>query len=276
MKRSTLRALAWICLFLLAAPYAQARKPKVPEPELFQLDPQLRTQVEVTERVWAREDLRGLSVLLPTSGALVIWPGIYPVQFGIRSGDREWLLVPYVLRSHGVESSPDTSNSIVSGCTSRFRRYLALDRATRQFATNVWRMHHHSCASGVVEPSTEGQWSQRIKFDRPGIVAIHGYGSAVEAQAGVLQEQEAQRQQVEDERAAEALNTPRKREIGTRLCRRQDSWELVGYTEGVSPDNGKLKIRIADQVMIGAPDIRPGDFREQTIWDAPENWRLCE
>ena len=70
-----------------------------------------------------------------------------------------------------------------------------------------------------------------------------------------------------------------KSQIGTQLCKENGPLTLQGFTEGKSPDNDKLRIRIWRASVTDA--ARPstlvsGDFRESTVWDSPDNWRLCE
>lgn len=246
------------------------------EVEILTLDPELDTQVLVSQRVWAKERPRGLAKLLPSSGALVILPGTYRVELGLRAEGREWLLVPYQLRVDGVERSPDTSMSVVSGCSSRFRRFLALDRASLQFEPRIWRVHYHRCTDGLVEPSVEGEWSKSLDIQEPGRVAIRAHGSANDAIAA-MQADAAREQAVLNARAREEqARAPLKRQIGARLCKIQGDWEFVGFTEAVSPDSGKIKVRIVDQLRVGASNLRAGGFQERITWEHPDQWTLCE
>jgi hypothetical protein len=262
-------------LFLNAVSTVDARPAEL-EVEMLTLDPMLETQVQVSQRVWAKERSRGLAKLLPSSGALVILPGTYRIELGLREEGREWLLVPYQLRVDGVERSPDTSMSVVPGCSSRFRRFLALDRANLQFEPRIWRVHYHRCTDGLVEPSVEGEWSKSLEIQEPGRVAIRAHRSAdealVAAQAEAAREQAAFSARAREEQA----RAPLKRQIGARLCKSQGEWEFVGFTEAVSPDSGKVKIRIVDQVRVGTSNLRADGFREQTTWEHPDRWTLCE
>jgi len=66
-----------------------------------------------------------------------------------------------------------------------------------------------------------------------------------------------------------------KREIGTKLCKRAGRTTFIGYTERVSPDNGKIQIRVAAQVLTSAPSLSAGGFEGSIIWDDPTGWDLC-
>jgi hypothetical protein len=73
-----------------------------------------------------------------------------------------------------------------------------------------------------------------------------------------------------------ATQNPKKRMIGTRVCQSRGIWVAIGYTEAVSPDNGKIQIRIADEQGANAPSIHPGGFQPSIIWDDPTIWELCD
>ena len=266
-----------LALSLLAATASAGAKKESPTSyELVPLDPRLEVQVDVLQRVWAKDKPRGLAKLLPTMGALVLQPGRYRLEFGLRSGEKEWLLVPYVLRADGMERSPDSSMSVVSGCNSRFRRFLALDRVTREFASRVWRVQLHRCSNNSAETSVDGEWTQQLQFQEPGRVVIGGFRSIEEAVAAERADLASQAAAIAATRAAEAENVPLKRQIGARLCKTVGEWQFVGFTEAVSPDTGKVQIRLVDQLHVGAPSLRAGEFREQTLWDHPDLWTLCE
>lgn len=268
-------ALVGVLLLMLGLGTARASGPP-PAPEMIDLDPALRTSVVVSQRVWAKEQKKGLGRLLPSSGALMIPPGIYPISLALKSPQREWLLVPYKLRADGLERSPDSSMSVVSGCSSRFRRFLALDRASLQFEPRIWRVHYHRCTDWLPEPSVEGEWSGAIEVQERGRVEVRGFGTAEAAiaadRAEAARAHVAELTRLRDEQA----KAPQKQQIGARLCKTQGAWEFIGFTEAVSPDNGKIKIRIVDQLRVGTTTVRAGGFQEKITWEHPDQWTLCE
>ncbi len=70
-----------------------------------------------------------------------------------------------------------------------------------------------------------------------------------------------------------------KYEIGASICKTQNDMLLQGFTEGRSPDSNKIQIRIwrASPPENGRPTrISPPGFKEQIIWDDPDNWKLCQ
>ncbi len=68
---------------------------------------------------------------------------------------------------------------------------------------------------------------------------------------------------------------PRIRQIGSRICRVDSGVRYIGFTEGVSPDNGRIQIRVSDAHADGYPGLRPGGFQSSIIWDDPMNWDIC-
>lgn len=262
-------------LFLVTS-VADARGTDRTDYQMFALIPQLETQVDVTHHVWAKEKPHGFAKLLPTAGAVVIRPGKYGVELGVRSAEAEWLLVPYVLVADGMERSPDTSSNLISGCSSRFRRFLALDRHTTLFEPRIFKVHFHRCDTDAVAPSIEGAWTQHIQFQEPGKVAILGFRSIEEAAVANRAQRDLERAVVSDAPATATGDTSLKRQVGVRLCKIVDQWQFVGFTEAINPDNGKLQIRVVDQRYAGTSRVRPQGFKEQIIWEHPDRWTPCE
>ena len=79
---------------------------------------------------------------------------------------------------------------------------------------------------------------------------------------------------------AEADRTrPLKIQIGAAICKLQRGVVYEGFTEGKSPDNNKIQIRIvrASFSNNGRPSsASPPGFKEQIIWEDPDFWQLCE
>lgn len=69
---------------------------------------------------------------------------------------------------------------------------------------------------------------------------------------------------------------PIKSQIGTRICRMDRDIQYIGFVEQVSPDNGKIQIRIADAHYVAHSSVRPGGFAPSVIWANPDAWDLCE
>lgn len=55
-------------------------------------------------------------------------------------------------------------------------------------------------------------------------------------------------------------------QIGSRICSPSAAfWKQRGFTEGISPDNGKIKISVSD-----------GEDEGKVIWSDPAEWQACE
>jgi len=65
---------------------------------------------------------------------------------------------------------------------------------------------------------------------------------------------------------------PLKQNKGAQVCQAIGSYTNIGFVEGVA--NAKVQIRIVDSVVPGT-QMHAADFREQIIWDDPDNWILC-
>lgn len=61
-------------------------------------------------------------------------------------------------------------------------------------------------------------------------------------------------------------DNPKKSQIGAEVCqdRSGDRWLTAGYTESVSPDNGKIQVRVVS-----------GPARGEILWEDPTDWELC-
>ena len=138
----------------------------------------------------------------------------------------------------------------------------------------------------AIEPAKldEGFEGYQAAFRTHGFRSRAVVDADVAAQRLALQRQEEERYRLETERLENKRvhDVPKMRQIGTRLCRDHSDKQLestirfVGFTEGVSPDNGKIQIRVVEAQVINAPNLRPGGFQPHITWDDPMNWELCE
>jgi hypothetical protein len=271
--RRRLMAMTGVLALAVTTAAEASKPPRPPEPEMFDLDPVLRSEVRVTEDFRAKPASGGLFKLLKAGDRLVIHKGVFTPSMGLRADGREWLLIPYVLRSQGQARSPNSSMSPVSGCFSRFTRLLALDRQTLQVEPWVWKIHDHRC--DTVAPTREGEWSEPIAIET-GAFQITGFTSHAEAEAARQAEDRLQFEAAHQRVMHEQAMLPKKREIGARLCQLRGSYRYMGFTEAVSPDNAKVQIRVSGAVSVD-PDVpQPRSFTEHIVWDDPNRWSLCE
>jgi hypothetical protein len=59
---------------------------------------------------------------------------------------------------------------------------------------------------------------------------------------------------------------------GTKICRAERGFVYVGFVDDVNPVNGKIRIQVSGTTT----GVAPGGFAPGPIWDAPENWQVCE
>ncbi len=142
----------------------------------------------------------------------------------------------------------------------------------------------------VIEPKLDSV----IGFDSALSAFVNqGYRSSVAREVDRLQARRNEQQRFEDYQRGlerrqaererkERVDVPRMRQIGAKICQTQHGSDLqgliqfVGFTEGVSPDNGKIQVRVASASILGARDLTPSGFQPHVIWDDPMNWDLCE
>ena len=69
---------------------------------------------------------------------------------------------------------------------------------------------------------------------------------------------------------------PAKRQIGATVCQRRSHIGLAGYTEQVSPDNARIRIRIVRHFHPSNGRFLFAVPAEEHVWDEPDNWYLCD
>ncbi len=78
--------------------------------------------------------------------------------------------------------------------------------------------------------------------------------------------------------AAEQQSTQHMRRIGAKVCQNVSTQisqvTRIGYVERLA--ESKAQIRVAHAHLRGAPNLTPGGFQPQIIWDRLSNWYLCE
>lgn len=180
-----------------------------------------------------------------------------------------YLLVPAVDSLLGGERS---GGSIVSGCGSTVKPHVAINPEN----------------GAVLEKSVRRITScdgRRAWWEfGPGLKQVTMGRIYLPTQAESIQQAEfaAGRQAMEAElqlRAKVAENNAtrgKKSEIGAQLCKTESGVIYTGFTEAVSPDNGRLKIQIVQARLVGARNLSPGGFQPTMTWASPDDWDLCE
>ena len=146
------------------------------------------------------------------------------------------------------------------------KQYKLLDGSWGAWHDNVWEsgcdLDPASASDAVlISVLTGQQYEDRI---RAGLRA-----TAV----GRLQEEA--RLQVEAER-----KRPQISQIGASICKIEKGIAYGGYTEGRSPDNGKIQVRITEARYVQpngrVSPLRIDGYQAQIVWDSPDNWQVCE
>ena len=128
----------------------------------------------------------------------------------------------------------------------------------------------------IAEPKVSGADGGK---DYYAFLTTYGYVAA-EAKKTAQAEAEFAAAALSGQRRADAIRLnwerPIKRQIGTRICRMDRGIQYIGFVEQVSPDNGKIQIRVADARYGDHSSVRPGGFAPSVIWANPDAWDLCE
>lgn len=204
--------------------------------------------------------------------------GVTGLSHAVRMEGKEYFMLRYSTRAPGAAHAEHNflrAAPIAGGCASERVSTLLVDAETLQVYPSVLQVKRSTCSAKETL-----EWrSERVSLDLAPFAGKR-YRDEAEYQAALLQHekavQDAGRAEMEAAWDKEQRTLPRKRQIGARLCRDEGRWQFVGFTEGVSPDNGKVQIRVIGQHAAGSPSLQAGGFKEHIIWDAPEAWSLCE
>lgn len=214
--------------------------------------------------------------------SLSLLRGIYPIERRLHSkkGGSDWLIVPAL---SSVSAKFGYNNS--AGRTWGYRHSIALNAETlaifpREIVsyTQEWSRLDGSrwneatwtfgCAPSLVATPEQIVLRYVTKDQMRG----NANRQSRQVVLGAL-EQGLQRKAVLDQ------ERPKKSQIGVQLCKESGPLILQGFTEGKSPDNNKIQIRIWRGSLSdhGQPSsVVPSDFRESIVWDDPDNWRQCD
>ncbi len=204
----------------------------------------------------------------------VLDEGVYQDPRQVRIAGREYVMLPVrtISMDGGRPRGTGSMGSSIGACYTADGEFIALDVETgnvlkRGFLRNKAAAH---CGGGA-----RMDWSSSVgSIVDVGEVKIAWGQDLVDAEtreAEFKASSAAMAEQVNDD-----LTLSEKRKIGTRICRIDGGIRYVGFTEGVSPDNGKIQIRVAEAQLGGRADSTPGRFQPSIVWDSPDRWELCE
>jgi len=204
----------------------------------------------------------------------VLEEGVYRDPRQVRIAGREYVMLPVrtISMDGGRPRGSGSMGSSIGACYTADGEFIALDVETgnvlkRGFLRNKVAAH---CGGG-----TRMDWSYSVgSIVDDGEVKIAWGQDLVDAKT--RQAEFKATSAAVAEQASDALTISQKRKIGARICRIEGSIRYVGFTEGVSPDNGKIQIRVSDARYVGSERSSPSGFQPSIIWDGPDQWDLCE
>ena len=270
-----------VLLMLLGAADALAKKDKMPDARLVPAAAGEQLFLVLDAPLYFDYTGGVLGNLIGAATTLYVKAGRHEVKQTLVSGNRRWLLLPYFEHSQqGTKSSITSERSAFFGdkCDDDIYQYVAIDEATMEVAPRLWRRFIHNCRdTGPAKPKEK--WADRIKVTRMGKIALETQADRDARQQAALAAQRADEAVRLFQARAEVLQNdlalPKKQEMGARLCRDDGPWRFIAYTEAVSPDNGKLKLRVSRAVSVSNPNRVSPDYREEIVWDEPIRWTLC-
>lgn len=208
-------------------------------------------------------------------GLWSVKPGSHRIsKYAVVDG-RRYALIPW-RNERQREPAVIEKKKDASGCAGEVQHFAAIDTKSNVLNKHSWVTTTSDCDIG-------NRWEQRIWMT----LAEYSYDdfAVYQEQAAVVEvrnaENERRARETEQKRREEIafrsrLEEPAKRSIGATVCRVQNGMGYAGYTEQVSPDTGKIRIRVVRNFYP-----RDGKFLinippEQNIWDEPANWYLCD
>lgn len=246
--------------------------------------------IEITHDADLPCNTRSMFKSLAASGVLKLHAGIYPIERQMRHEKTGQLLYLVPVAS---DLNVEYGYNNAAGTTFGYEHYIAVDPETLAvFPAEVvwykqkgayldpsmpwWERQYWTfgCYPTVVLPS-----DRLLASEKPMIRVVNeaDYVAAQEklthAMANLARDDEARRlRQLERER-------PLKSQIGASICKLNGRVLWQGFTEGISPDNGKIQIRIwrASYPDNGRPSsLSPSGFQPAVVWESPDGWKLCE
>lgn len=215
------------------------------------------------------------------SGLWHIPPGSYTIRREAHVDGRRYALIPWARRQPDekiiLEDKKDKS-----GCESKVQHFAAFDMETHELQNRTWIFTRSDCDIG-------DRWDQRfwlapgfswdgfqVRQESAATVAERRAAEEQEARLATERAQEADREKRRQHEALMLAEAPAKRQIGATVCQKRRHLGFAGYTEQVSPDTGRIRIRIVRHI-----DPLSGRFLlqvppEEHVWDNPDNWYLCD
>ena len=216
----------------------------------------------------------------------VVEQGKHLVGQAAEVGGRRYALVTLIRvrqpsQAHRATREPYVDESLSEKCGSVVRHYAAFDMETTVLEERTWVAADSPCEHA-------DRWARRFNLD--GLPTEFYFtkhssikeGEAAIAERKVREEQEQARQErlaawrQEQQMQELQLSAPGKRQIGATVCTVRNGMGHAGYTEQVSPDTGKIRIRVIRQFDPANGRFLLSSQPEQNVWEDPDNWYICK
>lgn len=209
-------------------------------------------------------DLKGFSVMYGGSG--YISPIPIRIQYYMTDGKEYWLLVPFTETGRLDGRELDTADFARS-------EFIGVNYASGEIFPRIVLLKLTWSDHTLKANNKSLVFSREIQFRSMASIKREGFFTAEESQQALVNSESLVRQR---ERATAEANLPVVTKIGARICKNAGAVVFVGFTEGRSPDNEKIQIRVSDAFYQGHPSLRPEGFVPSITWDYPSQWQPCE
>lgn len=215
----------------------------------------------------------------------IIEPGKHLVLRAAESEGKRYALVPLVRviqppNAYRNIHEPFVDESLSEKCGSIVRHHAAFDMETTVLEARTWISADSPC-------DHVDRWDRRfIVRDLPTDFYYTRHASIEEGEAAIAARRIRERQQEalerdrairqQEDRAREnQLNAAAKRLIGATVCTVRNGMGHAGYTEQVSPDTGRIRIRVVRQFNPANNRFLLTSQPEQNVWEDPDDWYIC-
>lgn len=243
------------------------------------VDPEVVVTVETSKGVHAH--ISPPLVPVTFSGLWYIEPGSYTIRREARVDGRRYALIPWARRQPDekiiLEEKKDKA-----GCRSVVQHFAAIDMETQELQNRTWVFTRSDCDIG-------DRWDQRfwlargytgddflVREEPAALVAERKTEADRAARLAEALVQEEHREQQRHQEALLQLEAPAKRQIGATVCKTRGPIGFAGYTEQVSPDTGRIRVRIVRHFDASNGRFLLATPPEENVWDDPDNWYRCE
>jgi len=279
MKPDFLQILHAVTLALAVggASGAHARQSDVGETVL--VDAGMEITVETAEGI--RAYISHPLIPVTFSGLWYIAPGSYSIRREARIDGRRYALIPWARRQPDADVIREEKRGR-GGCRADVQHFAAIDVQTNTLHDKTWIYTGGDCDVG-------NRWDQKLWL-APGF-AFNGFQvrqqTASEASArrvasdrekAAIEQQanEAEQEQRRQQDIVSRMEAPAKRQIGASLCIVRNGMGYAGYTEQLNEETGRIRIRVVRQFNPATGRFLLSSPPEESIWEHPDNWYLCD